>query len=351
MIFSLGIRAVLFYVLSILVTSVSIADDFKPLTVAINESQSSTDKLYRYDVTTKIPNDRRLQKKPEVILDSNCQKTSLRNVTLTDFNVQRTEQYRCARSLYGSNIRLDFGSLKPAISTLILITAGSQYKVSAVLAPHQSDWQVPMPALSGGNNWLSTVHQYLVLGVKHFISGYDHLLFIACLLIICRGSWRSLLTTITAFTVAHSISLALSVFELISLNSRAVEAVIALSIVYLSCDIVRHLRNQNNPKYLPSLSYRYPSSIAFLFGLIHGLGFANILNEFGLPQNAKTLALLAFNIGIEAGQLLFVGVVLVLYLLLISVIKRIEFTTVGLLTAYLSGAVACFWTLQRVLIT
>jgi hydrogenase/urease accessory protein HupE len=138
---------------------------------------------------------------------------------------------------------------------------------------------------------------YTVLGVEHILTGADHLLFVLSLLFLVGFNQR-LVWTITAFTAAHSITLALAALGLLTLRSPPVEATIALSIVLVAGEAL-HQR--------PTLSRRWPALVAFLFGLVHGLGFAGALKDIGLPQNHLSVALLTFNVGVELGQLLVVG--------------------------------------------
>jgi hydrogenase/urease accessory protein HupE len=139
---------------------------------------------------------------------------------------------------------------------------------------------------------------YTVLGIEHILTGFDHLMFVLALLFLV-GFERRLLLTITAFTIAHSLTLALSALGWLTLRSPPVEATIALSIVLVAGEAL-HAR--------PTLSRRWPALVAFLFGLVHGLGFAGALKEIGLPQSHLSIALLTFNVGVELGQLLVVGV-------------------------------------------
>jgi len=144
---------------------------------------------------------------------------------------------------------------------------------------------------------------YTVLGIEHILLGVDHLLFVLALILIVKG-WRKLVKTITAFTVAHSLTLAAATFGLVHVPGPPVEACIALSIVFVAAEIVRSRRGS------PGLTERAPWVVAFSFGLLHGLGFAGALSEIGLPQHAIPLALLFFNVGVELGQLVFIAAVL-----------------------------------------
>lgn len=180
---------------------------------------------------------------------------------------------------------------------------------------------------------------YLLLGIEHILGGIDHLLFVFALLLIVRGS-RRLILTISAFTLGHSITLGLSTLGLASLPSRPVEAVISLSIVFLALELLRLQRGQ------PSLTADRPWLVAVGFGLIHGFGFAGALQEVGMPQQAVALALLCFNLGVEAGQVLFVLGVLLLRRLLPGHLSAVPW--LARIPPYAVGCLAMAWLLQRV---
>ncbi len=181
---------------------------------------------------------------------------------------------------------------------------------------------------------------YLKLGVEHILLGIDHLLFILALLLITRGTWR-LIKTVTAFTVAHSITLALATLGFVHVPQAPVEAVIALSIVFVAAEI---LRVRNGPGGIAS---RAPWIVAFAFGLLHGFGFAGALADVGLPERHVPLALLLFNVGVEVGQLLFVAPALGM----LALIRRVRFrfpSWIEIVPPYAIGSVAMFWVIQRV---
>lgn len=181
---------------------------------------------------------------------------------------------------------------------------------------------------------------YFMLGVEHILLGIDHLLFVLALLLIVKGTGQ-LVKTITAFTIAHSITLTLATLGHLSLPAAPVEAVIALSIVFMAIEIIRSKRGQ------PGLTERSPWLVAFVFGLLHGFGFAGALGELGLPPNDIPLALLLFNLGVEAGQLLFVSVVLVLA----APIRRMAHELPRwptLVPPYAIGGVAMVWMVERI---
>jgi hydrogenase/urease accessory protein HupE len=181
---------------------------------------------------------------------------------------------------------------------------------------------------------------YLKLGVEHILTGFDHLLFVLGLFMLSRTVWL-LVKTVTAFTIAHSITLVLATLGFIHVPSKPVEAVIALSIVFVAAEIV-HARNGRE-----GLAAKAPWIVAFTFGLLHGLGFAGALSEVGLPQGHIPTALLFFNVGVEIGQLFFVAAVATLVALVGRSRLRLP-QWVELLPSYAIGSVAMFWVVQRV---
>ena len=196
---------------------------------------------------------------------------------------------------------------------------------------------------------LDVTRTYLVLGVEHILFGVDHLLFVLALLILVKG-WRKLVGTITAFTIAHSITLAIATLGFVHVPSKPVEATIALSIIFVACEIVHRRQGRSG------LTETWPWVIAFSFGLLHGLGFAGALREVGLPQNAIPLALLFFNIGVELGQLLFIGVVMAVITLAVRAGRKFShwnvkpqsaFSWCENISAYAIGGVAAFWLIDR----
>ena len=178
-----------------------------------------------------------------------------------------------------------------------------------------------------------TVPVYLIIGIEHLLLGFDHILFVLMLLYLVRSSWQ-ILKVVTSFTIAHSLTLALSALELVQLSSAPVEAVIAGSIVLLAYE---------NLQKKGSVSKTFPVLIAFGFGLLHGLGFAGAVAEIGLPEESQLIALLLFNIGIELGQLAIIA-----FVLLLLMVMRLKFIRLLYeVPIYLTGGIASFWFLQR----
>lgn len=181
---------------------------------------------------------------------------------------------------------------------------------------------------------------YTVLGVEHILSGVDHLLFVFALLLVVSGG-RRIVATVTAFTVAHSITLVAATLGWVSVPGPPVEAIIALSIVFVAAEVIRGLQGH------PGLTARAPWIVAFSFGLLHGFGFAGALAETGLPQTAIPVALLMFNVGVELGQLLFVATVLILAAVSRRILSKRPAWTIPA-AAYGVGSIAAFWTIERV---
>jgi hydrogenase/urease accessory protein HupE len=198
----------------------------------------------------------------------------------------------------------------------------------------------PWFEIQGQRSAWQVAGDYTMLGIDHILSGYDHLAFVLALLLIVSG-WRRLLLTVTSFTLAHSITLAAATLGVLWLPGPPIEATIALSILFLASELVKVNRGYT------SLTVRYPWIVAFVFGLLHGFGFAGALAEVGLPHNEIPLALLMFNVGVELGQLMFVAVILVL----IEVLRRIRTewpAWIRQLPAYGIGGLASFWLIERV---
>jgi hydrogenase/urease accessory protein HupE len=187
---------------------------------------------------------------------------------------------------------------------------------------------------------LEVAGTYIVLGIEHILAGIDHLLFVLALLIITRGGWK-LVKTVTAFTISHSLTLSAATLGWVHVPQPPVEAMIALSIVFVAAEIIRMRQG------IRSITASAPWVVAFAFGLMHGLGFAGALSEVGLPAIHIPTALLFFSVGVEAGHFLFIGVVLSA----IALVRRIRIPFprwVELVPPYAIGGMAMFWVIQRI---
>jgi hydrogenase/urease accessory protein HupE len=233
--------------------------------------------------------------------------------------------------------RIEFAGLQLTIADVLVRVQKRDGTVSTNLVRPARPW-IEVAAAPG---LLALSGAYVLHGIEHILFGFDHLLFVLALILIVR-SGRVLLWTVTAFTIAHSITLSLATLGVVHVPGRPVEATIALSILLLACEIVRLRRGQG------SLTARWPWVVAFSFGLLHGFGFAGALTEIGLPQGDIRLALFSFNVGVEVGQLIFIGTVLGL----IACARRIDFPPVierhALSVAtYAIGTMAAFWFIER----
>jgi hypothetical protein len=238
-------------------------------------------------------------------------------------------------SLTGQSIVIDgLPAVQTDVLLLIQLQDGTQH--SAILRPGSPEFTIPLEASK-----LEIAGDYWRMGTIHILEGIDHLLFVLALLLIVSGL-GPLVKAVTAFTVAHSITLALATLGVVHVPAAPTEAIIALSILFLASEII-HQRNG-----VIGITERYPWVIAFIFGLFHGLGFAGALSEIGVPQHEVPLALFTFNVGVETGQLLFIAVVLSL----MAVLRRLPLTApkgAWQLLPYAIGSVAAFWTIERVM--
>lgn len=237
-----------------------------------------------------------------------------------------------SQGLLSGSIEVD-GLNVTILDVLVRVTFADGASVSHMLRPLEPRWTVTR---EGGrvDRW-----GYIGLGVGHILYGIDHLLFVLGLLLIVRG-YGLLLKTITAFTVAHTITLGLAVLGVVRVSPTPIEAVIALSIVFLALELAQHVRGHQG------LTYRNPWIVAFAFGLLHGFGFAGTLSRLGLPSKEIPIALLFFNLGVEAGQLAFVAA----FLSFVHSLRTLEIRWPAWtrpLPAYAIGSIASFWLVQR----
>ena len=310
------------------------AHESRPLYVEILEKAPNT-----FAVTWKIPPSALTVSSPVVIMPKVCAAAAPPAGT----QLVKRQVFRCKNDLSGEQIRIDFPRYNPSISTLFRLQRLSGEKHTAIQGPNDSAWLVP-----NREGTVSVAKEYLILGIEHILRGYDHLLFIACLVLIA-GTWRRILVTVTGFTLAHSITLALAALNLVRVPVPPVEAAIALSIVFLVTEIARERRY--------TLTWRYPIAVAGSFGLLHGFGFASVLSEIGLPQTEIPAALLFFNVGVEIGQVLFVVALFAAFFVLRPALARmlraaadprVNWASLTLPVSYVIGGVASYWMIDRV---
>lgn len=239
-----------------------------------------------------------------------------------------------ANDIHGMEFSID-GLKETIVDVLVRVEFLNGEQYSFMVQPGSNHGTIPRSF-----GIMETIQGYLSLGIKHILTGADHLLFVLALIIITLGNTRKLLFTITAFTLAHSITLSLSALGYVGLPGPPVEATIALSIVFLALEIIRSQQGH------PTLTSSKPWLVAFSFGLLHGLGFASALAAVGLPQQHIPLALAFFNVGVEIGQLAFIAVVLVVLRLIR--LKKIWPYYVTKIPSYAIGSLAMFWLIDRV---
>ena len=313
----------------LLMSGVAGAHESRPGYLEIEEIE-----VDRYEVVWKRPRlgDRALPL--AAVLPGTCRDLVPESRSLTPGAIVDRRLVACEGGLEGQEIRID-GLATSITDVLVRITHAAGQLETALLKPEANTFVV-----AGAESTWQVVSAYLVLGIEHILLGIDHLLFVYALILIVVG-WRRLVATVTAFTLSHSITLALATLGVLNVPGPPVEAVIALSIVFVASEIVHGLRGRKG------LTARIPWVVAFVFGLLHGLGFAGALAEVGLPEHAIPMALLFFNLGVEAGQLIFIAGVL----LLAALARRLIGTTPETLraaAAYGIGGVAAYWTIDRI---
>jgi hydrogenase/urease accessory protein HupE len=256
------------------------------------------------------------------------------NSRMTDNAMVQTWHLLATKPLRGQEVRID-GLASTMTDALVRIRFIDGEEWVERLTP--STPQATIPTRQGG--W-AVAATYLTLGVEHIILGVDHLLFVLALILIAPNT-RQLVLAITAFTVAHSITLAAATLGFVNVPPPPTEAVIALSIAFVAAEIVRAREGK------AGIAARAPWVVAFAFGLLHGFGFAGALSEVGLPAGNIPVALLFFNVGVEIGQLLFVAVVLALAAFIRFARRPLPHWAV-LAPPYFIGSLAMLWVIERV---
>ena len=310
------------------------ADEFKPGYLQLTQLDRET-----YDVLWKIPaidESTTLKVKPQ-FPDGTEVLTPMRSAFSRGVTVQRW-RVRVPGGLDGKAIV--FSQLSETRIDLLtrLVRLDGSVQLERILPVSPRFVGRPSPGR------LEVVTTYTLLGIEHILAGFDHLLFVLALVLLVQGP-RRLLVTITAFTAAHSLTLAGATLGWVQVPGPPVEAAIALSIVFVASEIVQTRQGRY------SVTQQYPWVVAFTFGLLHGFGFAGALAEVGLPQSSIPIALLFFNVGVEIGQLLFVGAVLAVLAVGWRLGQRLRFTEpawLWRLGPYAIGTIASFWLVERV---
>lgn len=307
------------------------AHDARPVVVTIEEQLPLA---YQYSI--RVPETVEANNMPSVVWPESCSAQILKSAP--EFS---GGSVICNEKIFGQFLSLEYPFFNPSLASFFRLSNLDGNTATAMLTPMDDGWEVPEEATTG-----SVAREYLALGIEHILSGFDHLLFVLGLLVIAR-TLKRILWTVTGFTLAHSITLSLSALGLVTIPIVPVEAVIALSIVFLAFEISRQDKN--------SLTYRYPLIVSFGFGLLHGLGFASALGEIGLVQNEILASLLFFNLGVEAGQVAFILVFCIaLWILGKATSGKALFAEVttaqraDMLAAYVIGIPSSYWLIERV---
>ena len=308
-----------------------VAHPLDPALLEIRESPTGT-----LDVLWRLPVSRTAEVPLRAILPAACQPLSEPVASRAGSRLTLRWSVRCGDAgLVGSAIGVN-GLRERRTDAVLRIHLADGRLIQAVLRGDAPTLTVPESA-----GRLDILRDYLLLGFEHILGGLDHLLFVLGLVLLVPGH-RRLFWTITAFTAGHSVTLALAVLGVVKVPSHPVEALIALTIVVVAVELARAGRGQGPETWIQ----RFPWAMAFAFGLLHGLGFAGALTEIGLPAHEIPLALAAFNLGIEVGQLLCVAVILTAAAGLRRVPRRLP-TAVRHLPSYAIGSLAVFWFLER----
>ncbi len=308
------------------------ADNSQPLYIGLTETLPG-----EYSLGWKIPLIIPVAFMPDIELPTHCKlKGPVVAVARSD-GYWREAEYRCADDMGIERIHVHYPAGNPAMATALRV---QRFETAAMFF-----WFLPeekILEISRIGDRKSIAGDYTWFGVTHIWGGLDHLLFIGCLLWI-SGSWKKILLTITGFTIAHSATLSLSMFEVVRVPVPPVEAAIALSIIFLAVELAKGRRN--------NLVWRYPVFVSSSFGLLHGFGFAAALKDTGLPKADMLTGLLFFNLGVEAGQIIFASAVIFLLIFLKSVFRYLPFdyraSLVQQSAGYLVGAISSVWFIER----
>lgn len=304
------------------------AHEIRPAFLHIREIEPSA-----YDLLWKTPAQGDLRLALNVILPEGCSDAGKKRASLVDAAVVQHWRISCEGGLPGKQIAIE--NLETTLTDVILRFE----PLSASPQTLRLTGATPRVVIPASQSMWEVAGSYLRLGAEHILFGFDHLLFVLCLLLLVADRKR-LLGVVTAFTAAHSITLAATTFGWVHLANAPVEACIALSIACVAAEIIKAREGKMG------VTARRPWLASFGFGLLHGLGFASALREIGLPDDSVPLALLFFNLGVEAGQVLFICAVLTTILLWRRFAPRPP-AWAWRVPSYMAGIVACFWFIER----
>jgi HupE/UreJ protein len=277
---------------------------------------------------------------PQITLPAACERVQTPDTASTPSVDIGQGLFDCRALETPLNVSIMYPRGNPVVSSLVRVIRPSGEVQVIRNGPDTILIEIPSAEDAG-----SVASEYLKLGIEHILTGYDHLLFVACLLLLA-GTTKRVLLIVTGFTLAHSVTLALAALDIVRVPIAPLEAVIALSIVFVAAELARPARD--------TLTWKYPILISSGFGLLHGFGFAAVLGEIGLPQTEVPLALLFFNLGVEVGQIAFILCLVAATFVLLRGVALVKadaktWTLVDVTqpAAYVVGGLAAFWTIER----
>ena len=325
-------RFLIALLVALLSASVAMAHEVRPALLQINE-----DSPHHYRVLWKQPTMGDVAIRLQPHLSSGALEAEPADQFAASGFLVKTWSIEGKAPLDGQTVAIE-GLEQTITDALVRVTTADGRKVDAVIAPQHPSLKLALAAPSG-----LAVPAYLRLGIAHILTGFDHLSFVFGLLLLVGVSWR-IVKAVTAFTVAHSITLTAAALGLVHISPAVIECLVALSIIFVAAELLPR------PGRELTLTRRYPWIIAFVFGLLHGFAFAGALAEVGLPANAVPASLFLFNLGVEIGQLAFIGAAVTAILVLRSVRGRLRFDLsipARLVPPYAIGSFAAFWFVER----
>ena len=324
-------RVVLVFIASLTISTTALAHEVRPALVQINQTAPGS-----YQVTWKQPvvGDMAVRMVPH--LSSGVLDKPVTTEEISPAFRIRTWDVKDGAPLDGQTLTIE-GLKETVTDVLVRITPTQGTEINTVIHPSEAAYRIVLSGPAG-----MAVPAYLRLGIEHILTGFDHLMFVLGLLLLIGTSWR-IVKAVTAFTVAHSLTLALAALGFVKFPTAIIEALVALSIVFVASELLISK---------DTLTRRRPWLIAFVFGLLHGLAFAGALSNIGLPPHAEPQALFLFNVGVEIGQLAFITTAVAVILILRSLRQRLSFNTdtlARLAPAYVIGGFAAYWLIERTL--
>ena len=304
------------------------AHDGRPVYLEVNQLSDT-----EYELAWRIPSTVEPMNLPAIYLEGSCDEKRALSVTT---GLLGKRLYECVGRDVSLQVGLYFPRTNPSLSSIVRIERSGFPSKFLHAGPGVTLIKIP-PSIDDN----SLLSEYGKLGVEHILRGYDHLLFLLCVVWLAF-TFKRIVLAVTGFTIAHSITLGLAALGVVTPAIEPTEALIALSIIFVAAELARQNRD--------SLSWRYPVAVSSVFGLLHGFGFASVLKEIGLPTNDILMALLAFNLGVEAGQLLFI-VALIILVWSVQKTSAGKFDLSGPLSqklaGYVVGVFATFWFFER----